>query len=149
MTTAILWAAPAATGFPLLLWGIGRAVTAAGSRASPSRARRRQYLAGRLSGVLITTVVAFDDELLVSLAAQTYGPLAGVFRVDASECSVPRVIRWRNENTPLRACLSQDGAIMLADPVLGGNAACEPSVTPGPPARERAASPEQAPTEDR
>jgi hypothetical protein len=148
MTTAILWAAPAAAGFPLLLWGIGRAVTAAGSRASPSRARR-QYLAGRLSGVLITTVVAFDDELLVSLSAQTYGPLAGVFRVAASECSIPRVIRWRNENTPLRAYLSQDGAIMLADPVLGGNAACEPSVTPAPPAPERAASPEQAPTEDR
>jgi hypothetical protein len=28
-----------------------------------------------------------------------------------------------------RAYLSHDGALMLADPVLGGNAACEPATT--------------------
>jgi hypothetical protein len=52
-----------------------------------------------------------------------------VFRVTASECSLGRVRRWREEGTPLRGYLSEDGAIMLADPVLGGNAACEPPVT--------------------
>lgn len=55
------------------------------------------------------------------------GPLAKAFRVTASECSLRRVRRWREEGTPLRAYLSDDGALMLADPVLGGNAACEPA----------------------
>jgi hypothetical protein len=58
-------------------------------------------------------------------------------------------MRWRDESTLLRGYLSQDGAIMLADPALGGSAACEPALTPAPPARERAASPDQAPTDDR
>ena len=53
-------------------------------------------------------------------------PLAGVFRITASTCSLARVRRWRDESTPLRAYLSCDGAIMLADPALGGNAPCEP-----------------------
>jgi hypothetical protein len=119
-TTAIVLAAIAAAGFPLLLWAIGRAVTAAALRVPPSHARPRQYLAGRLSGVQITTVVAGDGELLVTLAAPVYGPLAAAYRVSASECSLARVIRWRAENTPLRSYLSGDGAIMLADPALGG-----------------------------
>lgn len=146
---AIIWAAAAAAGVPLLLWAIGRAVTAAASRVPPSVGRPRQYLAGRLYGVRITTVAGYGGELLVSLATQADGPLAGVFRVTASECSLARVIRWRDEHTPLRGYLSQDGAVMLADPALGGNAACEPFVTPAPPARERAAWQDQAPTEDR
>jgi hypothetical protein len=32
---------------------------------------------------------------------------------------------------PLRAYLSHDGAVMLADPALGGNAPCEPPATQG------------------
>ena len=147
--TAIAFAALAAAAFPLLLWAIGRAVTAAGSRVPPSRARPRQYLAARLTGVRITAVVTGDDELLATLAAPGYGRLAAAFRVSASQCSLARVIRWRDENTLLRAYLSQDGAIMLADPALGGNAACELPAAAGAPAREPAASPDHAPTEDR
>ena len=49
-----------------------------------------------------------------------------MFRVTSSECSLPRVRRWRDEGTLLLAYLSPDGAVMLADPALGGNAACEP-----------------------
>jgi hypothetical protein len=41
-----------------------------------------------------------------------------------------RVRRWHDERTPLRAYPSHDGAIMLADPALGGNAPCEPPTTP-------------------
>ena len=91
--------------------------------------------------------MACDGELLVSLATQAGGPLAGVFRVTAEECSLTRVIRWHHEGTPLRGYLSQDGAIMLADPALGGNAACEPSITSH--ARERSATRDRAPTEDK
>jgi hypothetical protein len=148
-TTGMIWAAVAAAGFPLLLWAIGRGVTAAGSRVPASRGRSRQYLAGRRYGVRITNVVAYDGELLVSLATPADGPVAGVFRITASECSLARVLRWRGESTPLRAYLSQDGAVMLADPALGGNAACEPSIMPAPPARESAGRKDQAPTEDR
>jgi hypothetical protein len=133
--TAIVLAAIAAAGFPMLLWAIGRAATAAALRVPPSQARPRQYLAGRLSGVQITNVVAGDDELLVTLAAPVYGPLAATYRVAASECSLARVVRWRAENAPLRAYLSYDGAIMLADPALGGNAACEPAATTAAPVR--------------
>ena len=52
-----------------------------------------------------------------------------------------RVRRWRDEGTLLRAYLSHDGAIMLADPLLGGNAACEPATTVNWQARKRATSP--------
>jgi hypothetical protein len=119
-----------AAGFPLLLWAIGRGVTAVAWRVPSAAGRRRQYLAGRLHGVRITAMVDGEDELLVSLATgDAEDPLAGVFRVTASECSLGRVRRWRKENTSLRGYLSEDGAIMLADPVLGGNAACEPPIT--------------------
>jgi hypothetical protein len=148
-TTAIAFAALAAAAFPLLLWAIGRAVTAAGSRVPPSGARPRQYLAATLTGVRITAVVTGDGELLATLAAPGYGRLAATYRISASECSLARVIRWRDENTRLRACLSQDGAIMLADPALGGNAACELPTATAAPARAPAASPDHAPTEDR
>ena len=103
----------------------------------------------------IAALVDGEDELLVSLAARAADtprvngdPLAAVFRVTASECSLARVRRWRNEGTSLRTYLSKDGAVMLADPVLGGNAACEPSVTVARHSRERAISPDQSSTED-
>jgi hypothetical protein len=153
--TAVALTAVTAAGFTLLLWAIGRAVTAVGERAPYGLGRPRQYLAGRLDRVRITALVDGEDELLVSLAARAANtprvngdPLAAVFRVTASECSLARVRRWRNEGTWLRAYLSKDGAVMLADPVLGGNAACEPSVTVAWHSRERAISPDQSSTED-
>jgi hypothetical protein len=122
-----------AAAFPLLLWAIGRAVTAMGKRVPCSRGRK-QYLAGTLHGVRITALVDGGGELLVSLATTTTNesqppgrPLNKVFRVTARECSLDRVRRWRDENTLLRAYLGHDGALMLADRALGGNAACEPA----------------------
>jgi hypothetical protein len=63
-TTAVLVALTAA-GFPLLLWTIGRAVTAAGERAPHGLGLPRQYLAGRLDAVQITALIDGGDELLV------------------------------------------------------------------------------------
>jgi hypothetical protein len=153
--TAVAVTVVTAAGFTLLLWAIGRAVAAVGERAPYGLGRPRQYLAGRLDGVRIAALVDGEDELLVSLAARAADaprvngdPLAGVFRVTASECSLARVRRWRNEGTSLCAYLSNDGAVMLADPALGGNAACEPSVTVARRSRERAISPDQSSTED-
>ena len=132
--TAVVLVVLTAAAFPLLLWAIGRIVTALGERAPYSRSRH--YLAGRLDDVRITALIDGGDELLVSLTAPATGaaladsgPLAEVFRVTASECSLGRVRRWRDEGTLLRAYLSHDGALMLADPMLGGNAACEPATT--------------------
>jgi hypothetical protein len=71
-----------------------------------------------------------------------------VFRVTASECSLARVRRWRDEGTVLRAYLSEDGALMLADPALGGNAACEPAITATWHAHKPAISQEQLPPDD-
>jgi hypothetical protein len=130
------WVVLTAAGIPLLLWAIGRAVTAAGERVAPGLGPSRQYLAGRLREVQISALVDAGDELLVGLSAPAAGParatsdpLTPVFRVTASECSLGRVRRWHDEGTVLRAYLSKDGAVMLADPVLGGNAACEPCLT--------------------
>jgi hypothetical protein len=145
---AIVVAAVAAAGFALLLWAIGRAVTAVASRVDAS-GRSRQYLAGRADGVHVITVVACDDEFLVTLAAPAGGRLPGVFRVAAAQWPLGRVSRWQEEGTPLRAYLSQDGAVMLADPVLGGNAACEPPIMLTGHAREQARTQDQAPTEDK
>jgi len=153
-TAVVLVVLPAA-GFPLLLWAIGRAVTAAGERAPHGLGRPRQYLAGRLDGVQITTLIDGGDELLVSLSTKdadatrvTGGILANVFRVTASECSLPRVRRWRDERTRLRAYLSHDGAVMLADPALGGNAACEPATTATWQRPKPAISQDQSPPDD-
>jgi hypothetical protein len=95
------------------------------------------------------------DELLVSLTTQTTDAkpatsdlLDKVFRVNASDCSLARVRRWRDEDTLLRAYLSEDGALMLADPVLGGNAACEPATTVTWQASKRAISQDQSPPDD-
>lgn len=154
-TTVVLVVLTAAA-FPLLLWAIGRMVTAMGERAPHSRGRSHHYLAGRLYGVRITALIDGGDELLVSLTAQTSdesqavsNPLDKVFRITASECSLTRVRRWRDEGTLLRAYLSHDGAIMLADPTLGGNAACEPATTvTWQAAPKRAISQEQSPPDD-
>jgi len=130
---AVVVVVPSAVAFPLLLWAIGRAVTAMGKPAPCSRGRK-QYLAGTLYGVGITALVDGGGELLVSLASTTTNesqppsrPLDKVFRVTARECSLARVRRWRDEGTLLRAYLGHDGALMLADRALGGNAACEPA----------------------
>ncbi len=134
-TTTVVAVLLAMAAFPLLLWAIGRAVTTVAERAPHGLGRPRQYLAGRLDEVQITALVHGKDELLVSLSAPSTGatqaddPLAKVFRVTASECSLARVRRWRDERTPLRAYLSNEGAIMLADHQLGGNAPCEPAIT--------------------
>jgi hypothetical protein len=152
--TAMVLVVATALSFPLLLWAIGRMVTATAERAPYSRGRK-QYLAGRLYGVRITALIEGGDELLVSLTTQTTDespatsrPVDKVFRVTASECSLARVRRWRDEGTLLRAYLSDDGAIMLADPVLGGNAACEPATTATWQDRKQAISQDQLPPED-
>jgi hypothetical protein len=149
---AVVLAVLTAAAFPLLLWAIGRAVTAMGERAPRSGGRSHHYLAGRLYGVRITALIDGGDELLVSLTAPAAaaplaasGPLDKVFRVTASECSLARVRRWRDEGILLRAYLSHDGAIMLADPMLGGNAACEPATTVTWQARKRTTSADQSP----
>jgi hypothetical protein len=148
-TTAIVLTALTAAGLVLLLWAIGRAVTAAGNRIPPAQGRPRHYLAGRLDGVRITTITGYGDELLVSLATQD-APLAGVFHVTASTCSLARVRRWHDESTPLRAYLSHDGATMLADPALGGNAPCEPPAAPYTRhARDQATPHDHSPTEEK
>jgi hypothetical protein len=141
--------------FPVLLWAIGRTVTATAEHAPYSRGRTHHYQAGSLYGVRIATLIDGGDELLVSLTTQTTGaypatsgPLAQVFRVTASECSLPRVRRWRDEGMLLRAYLSHDGALMLADPGLGGNAACEPAITATWQAPERAISHDQSLPDD-
>ena len=66
----------------------------------------------------------------------------------ASECSLLRVRRWREEGTLLRAYLSHDGALMLADPVLSGNAACEPATTATWQDPKPAISHDQSPSDD-
>jgi hypothetical protein len=150
--TAVVLVVLTAAGF-LLLWAIGRMVTAIGERVPYSRSH--QYLAGRLDGVRITALIEGGDELLVGLTTPTTdesravsSPLAKVLRVTASECSLARVRRWRDEGTLLRAYISHDGAIMLADPVLGGNAACEPATNVTWQARKQAISEDQLPPDD-
>jgi hypothetical protein len=152
--TVIVLLVLTAAGFPLLLWAIGRGVTAVGARVPSAAGHRRRYLAGRLTGVQVVAVAGGEGELLVTLAAggadtgAAGDPLAGVFRVDGGAWSLARVARWQEEGTLLRAYLSSDGAVVLADPVLGGNAACEPAASVARPTRERAVSPDQRPPED-
>jgi hypothetical protein len=129
-----------------VLWATGRIVTRAGAKVSGGVSEPRQYLAGRLDGVLITYIADSPDGLLVRLTAQGTGPSAGLFCVTAAP-SPARVWRWRVESTPLRAYLSRDEAIMLADPVLGGNAACEPLPTYRWPASEQANPRDHSPTD--
>jgi len=104
--------------------------------------------------VRITTLLDGGDELLVGLTAPATDEsqavsrrLDEVFRVTAAECSLARVRRWQNEVTVLRAYLSDDG-IMLADPVLGGNAACEPATIVTWQDHKRPISQEQPPPDD-
>ena len=145
-TTAIVLTTLTAAGLVLLLWVTGRAVTAAANGIPPAQGRSRHYLAGRLDGVQITTIIGYGDELLVSLATQD-APLAGVFRITAATCSLTRVRRWHDESTPLRAYLSHDGAVMLADPALGGNAPCEPPIPDTYRARDEATPHDHSSTE--
>lgn len=63
-------------------------------------------------------------------------------------CPLARVRRWRDEGTLLRAYRSHDGAITLADPILGGNAACEPATTVTWQARKPATSQDQSPPDN-
>jgi hypothetical protein len=147
-TTAVFLTALTAAGLVLLLWVIGRAVTAAGNRIAPGQGRSRHYLAGRLDGVQITAIIDYGDELLVSLATRD-AQLAAVFRIAASTCSLTRVRRWHDESTPLRAYRSYDGAVMLADPALGGNAPCEPPIPDAYHARDEATHHDHSPTEDK
>jgi hypothetical protein len=114
-STTVVLVVLSAAGFPLLLWAIGRAVTAAEERARHGLGRPREYLAGRLDGLQITALIDGGDELLVGLgtqdadANQATGDLpANVFRITASERSLPRVRRWRDEGTLLLAYLSHD-----------------------------------------
>jgi hypothetical protein len=147
-TTAIFLTALTAAGLVLLLWVIGRTVTAAGNRIPPAQVRSRHYLAGRLDGVQITTIIGYGDELLVSLAVQD-ALLAGVFRITATTCSLTRVRRWHDESIPLRAYRSHGGAIMLADPALGGNAPCEPPIPDTYHARDEATPHDHSSTEEK
>lgn len=128
-TSSVVLVVLAAAGFPLLLWAIGRAVTAAGDRTAYRLGPSRQYLAGCLSGVRIRELLEDEDEMLVSLSSSHGGALTQVFRVTAGPRSPERVRRWHDERTALRAYLSRDGAVMLTDPALGGSAACEPRIT--------------------
>ena len=152
--SAVVLVVLAAAAFPLLLWAIGRVVTVMGEHAPYSRGRSHNYLAGRLDGVRITALIDGGDELLVNLTPAAdepltaSGPLAQVFRVTASECSLDRARRWRDESTPLRAYVSDDGALMLADPLLGGNAACEPATTVTWQAPKPATSQDQSPPDN-
>jgi hypothetical protein len=50
---------------------------------------------------------------------------------------------------PLRAYLSHDGAIMLADPALGGNAPCEPPTPNTYHARDQATPHNHSATEEK
>jgi hypothetical protein len=118
------------------------------ARIPPAQGRSRHYLAGRLDGVQITTIIGYGDELLVSLATRD-APLAAVFSITATTCSLTRVRRWHDESTPLRAYRSHDGAIMLADPALGGNAPCGPPVPDTYHARHEATPHDHSPTEDK
>lgn len=142
-------------GLPPLLWAIGRTVTATAERAGHGLGPPRQYLAGHLPRVQISALVDGGDELLISLIAPATGiapataELAPVFRITARGCSLTRVRRWRDEGTVLHAFLSRDGAVMLADPVLGGNAACEPAITTVQRRGQRAIPHDHSPTEDK
>ncbi|MHB2023777.1 MAG: hypothetical protein ACYCO3_10675 [Mycobacteriales bacterium] len=116
--------------FALVVWAAGRALTALAAR-NPS-CRTRQYLAGRVDRLRIAAVVAYEDELLVTLAADVHPELAArAWRVAADASARTRLERWLDDATPLRAYRSADGAIMLADPVWGGNVACEPALAVG------------------
>ena len=144
LTTVVLAVAAAAV-FPLLLWAISRTVTATGERAPYSRGRAPHYLAGRLDGVRITALIDGGDELLVSLTPQITDesqaaghPLGRVFRITASECSLARVRRWRDEGTLLRAYLGHDGASCSPIPRWAGMPpANRPPPSPGRPASGR------------
>lgn len=121
-----------AAGFALSAWAATRALNWAAARFPADPAADRQYLAGRVDGVRVTSLLACGDELLVTLTAPAGSGLPDrVYRVTGDAYCRARVRRWRAAGRPLRGYLSADGAVMLADPVLGRNAACEPATVPG------------------
>ena len=65
-SAAVVLVVLSAAGLPLLLWVIGRAVTAAGERSRHGQGWPRHYLAGRLDGIQTTTLIDGCDELLAS-----------------------------------------------------------------------------------
>jgi hypothetical protein len=118
--------------FALMVWTAGRALTALAARNPSASCGTRQYLAGRVDQLRIAAVVAYEDELLVTLTADAQTELAArAWRVAADVSARTRLERWLDDAAPLRAYRSADGAIMLADPVLGGNVACEPALAVG------------------
>ena len=107
------------------VYAAGRVLTAFAERRPPAR----HYLAGRHDDVRIADLVVCGEELLVTFVTEpSVGLTLRIWSAVNQPSSRQRLDRWRREATPLRAYLSTDGAIMLADPVWGGNVACEPSM---------------------
>jgi hypothetical protein len=132
-TTATCLTALTAVRLVLLLWVVGRAVTAAGNRI-PQRGPVVP-LHGRTAG-------RRPDHHHHRLRRRTPGQPGHPGR--PADWSVPhhgphmlpdQGLALARREDPLRPYLSYDGAIMLADLVLGGNAPREPSTTPPGPAR--------------
>lgn len=143
MSTIITVVLAVTAGFTFFAWAATRALNWAAARLPADPAAERQYLAGRVYGVRVTSLLACGDELLVTLAAAAGSGLPDrVYRVTGDAYCRARVQRWRAAGRPLRGYLGADGAIMLADPVLGRNAACEPAPSPEP-AGPATASPRQ------
>ncbi len=123
MTTSVAVAVAAA--FICAVWAACRVLTARLEGAPPIR----QYLAGRRDDLQIADSVVYQDDLLVIFAADpTIGLTANTWWVANEPTSHHRLEPWRDGSTVLRAYLSADGGTMLADPIWGGNVACEPAM---------------------
>jgi len=124
----------AVAAVPFVLWGTGFALTLHASRATPAPGGPRQYLAATLHGVQITATLAYEHEMLVTVAVGP-GPsgnlVSGTYLVETGTPARCRVERWRDDATVLRAYIGRDGGFMLLDPRLGGCVACEPAVAVG------------------
>jgi hypothetical protein len=116
----------AAAVISLLLWAIGRGVTAAGDELLISLSAKAADAAGAAGDPLTPGIPGHRQPVLP-------GPGAALAR----------------ERTVLRGYLSQDGAVMLADPVLGGNASCEPCITTVQQPARKTVPQDHSPTEDK
>lgn len=104
---------------------VGRVLTMVAVRTPAGR----QYLAGRRDNLRVADFVVYGDELVVMFADdRNVGLSAHTWWTANEPSSRHRLERWRGESTWLRAYLSADGGIMLADPWWGGNVACEPAL---------------------
>ena len=112
--------------FALEVWAMGRVLTALVARTPRGPASVRLYLADRVDHLPNTSVLAYEDELLVSLAADL--PTGRARRVVAGANARTGLERRLEDVASLRAYCSADGAIMLAALVWGGNIACEPAM---------------------